>query len=87
MDVYPVKAPELRVSGRRILLVDPEGATAKALAAMNVEFSRIASLASLASLSGVPSENRADPRGERPQPVQRGHDGPRSLLSSNEAEG
>ena len=53
IEAYPAKAPELRTSGRRILLYDPDGATAKALAAMNVEFSKIASLASPA---GIPSQ-------------------------------
>ena len=53
IEVYPAKAPEIGALGRAILLYDPEGATAKALEAMKVKFTRVDSLAAPA---GTPAE-------------------------------
>jgi len=53
IEVYPAKAPDTGTLKRTVLLYDLEGATARALEAMNVNFTKIDSLASPA---GDPAE-------------------------------
>jgi len=53
IEVYPAKVPDIGKLARNILLYDPEGATAKALEAMNVKSFRIDSLV---NLKGNPAE-------------------------------